>query len=265
MWSAMMSARSLRSMPRTERPSDCMVDPAALDVEVDFTAVAPAVDECLCGPGHVAAEIADVVFGEYRLQCALARPPRLVGQDEQAVARHMPHFLVDDASLGECVVAAQHVADPVGRMTATIGGTDHFGAELDARDGAAGVAYHFLPGVESSHQLHQLPKRQRVLRRQRQRADVKCLGGHRIHVAVQLRVSPSPFIMTRAGHHPQPVRAEPQRGELIGCRAVGPHRNDGRVIADRLGTVRELVPDRGAGLVVVIPLDQSTPRCRCRG
>ena len=88
--------------------------PAAFDVEVDIAAVAPAIDECLCGPGYVAAVIADIVFREDRLQRALARSPRLVGQDEQAVPRHMPHFLVNDASFREGVIAPQHVADPIG-------------------------------------------------------------------------------------------------------------------------------------------------------
>ncbi len=199
MWSAMTSARSLRSIPRTERPKRLHGHPAAFDVEVDIAAVTPAINECLRGPGYVAAEIADVLFGEYRLQCALARQPRLVGQDEQAVPGHMPHFVVDDASLRERVVATQHVADAVGRGDRHDRRDQPLRAELHARDRAACVAYHFLPGVESSHQLHQLPKRQRVLRRQRQRADVGCLGDHRTHVAVQLRVSPSPFIMTVPG------------------------------------------------------------------
>ena len=88
--------------------------PAALHVEVNVTAIAPAVDEHLRRPGHLATETADVLFGEHRLQCALARTPLLVGQDEQAVARHVLDFLMDDASLGEGVVASQHVADPVG-------------------------------------------------------------------------------------------------------------------------------------------------------
>ena len=41
--------------------------PAALYVEVDFTAVAKSVDECLCCPRHLATKTADVRFGEYRL------------------------------------------------------------------------------------------------------------------------------------------------------------------------------------------------------
>ena len=172
---------------------------ATFNVEVDVAAVTPAVDERLRGPGHIAAEIADVVFGEDRLQCALARPPRLGGQDEQAVPRHVPHFLMNDAPLRDGVVATQHVADALGRGDRHDRRNQPFRPELDPRYVTAGVAYHFLPGVESSHQLHQLPKRQRILRRQRQRADVARLGGRRIHVAVQVRVSPSPFIITVPG------------------------------------------------------------------
>lgn len=58
---------------------------AAFGVEVDRAAVTPAVDGVLRGPGHVAAERPHVLFGEHRLQRALAGPPFRVGQHEQAV------------------------------------------------------------------------------------------------------------------------------------------------------------------------------------
>jgi hypothetical protein len=54
----------------------------------------------------VAAEGADVVFGEDRLQCAFARQPLLGWQDEQAVACQVPHFLVDVAPLGQRILAS---------------------------------------------------------------------------------------------------------------------------------------------------------------
>ncbi len=88
--------------------------PSTVDVEVDFPTLRPAVAQRLRGPRHVTTEVADVRLGEDRLQCPLSGQPRLVAQDEQAVARQMLHFLVHDASLGGRVVAAQHVADTAG-------------------------------------------------------------------------------------------------------------------------------------------------------
>ena len=72
-------------------------DSAALHVEIDIAAGRPTVDEMLCRPRHVPAEVADVVLREHRLQSPLTGAPLLVGQDEQTVACHVPHFVMDDA------------------------------------------------------------------------------------------------------------------------------------------------------------------------
>ena len=151
-------------------------DPAALQVEIDITAVRPTINELLCGPRHVAAEVSHVVLGEHGLQGPLARSPLLVGQDEQAVARHVPHFVVNDAPLRGCIAAAQNVAHRARGHHRHDRRNQVLGPELDSGDGSTGVADHFLSGVEPSHQLHQLPDRQRVLRHQRQGADVDVRG-----------------------------------------------------------------------------------------
>ena len=152
-------------------------DPAALDVEVDFTAVAANGRRTLCGLGHLTAEVSDVVFGEHRLQCAscagaIARWAGRTGCRPPCcrTSSWMTHRS-ENASL-----RASTSRIPLGDITATIGGNSHFGSELDPGDRAAGVADHFLSGVERPHHLHQLPDRQRVLRRQRQGADVECRG-----------------------------------------------------------------------------------------
>ena len=119
-------------------------DPAALHVEVDFTSVTPAVDECLCRPGHVAAEIPHVLFGEHRLQGTLTGPPQFVGQHEQAVPRHASDFLVDDAPLREGVIATQHVADPIGRHDGHDRRKRPLRTELHTCHGSACVADHLL-------------------------------------------------------------------------------------------------------------------------
>ena len=128
------------------------------------------------------------MFGEDRLQCAFARQPLLGWQDEQAVACQVPHFLVDVAPLGQRILASQHVVDPGGRGDQNDGRDKPLRAQLDSGYQPAGVAQQLLPGVENPHRLHQLPIRQRVLRRQRQRSHV----GH----ACQLSTSPSPFVIT---------------------------------------------------------------------
>ena len=223
--------------------------PPAVDVEVDFPTVRPAFAQRVGSARHVTAEVADVRLGEDRLQGPLAGQPRLVGQDEQAVARQVLHFLVHDAPLGGCVVAAQHVADPAGREHRHHRGRQPLRAELNAGDSAARVAQHLLPCVEIRYRPQQLPNRQRVLRGQRQRADV----AHEC----QSRTSPSPCVITVPGITLSRYGTEPQCGECVGCRAVLPHRNDPRVVAHRLGAVGELVPHRFSGFVVGVPLHEA--------
>ena len=174
--------------PQNRAPERLHGDPAALHVQIEVTAIGPTVDELLCRPGHVAAEVADVVLGEHRLQRALAGPPLIVRKDEQAVACDLPHFFVNDAPLGGRVGTAQHVTHTVGRHHRHDRRKQFLRSELDPGDGAAGVADHFLTGVEPAHQCHQLPERQRILRRQRQGADV----AHEC----QSRTSPSPLVIT---------------------------------------------------------------------
>ncbi len=62
---------------------------------------------------------------------------------------------------------------------------------VNAGDGAARVAQHFLAGVEIPYRPEQLPHRQGILRGQRQRADV----AHEC----QSRTSPSPCVITVPG------------------------------------------------------------------
>ena len=223
--------------------------PAAVDVEVDFATVRPAFAQRLRRVRHVAAEVADVRLGEDRLQCTLAGQPRLVGQDEQAVARQVLHFFVHDAPLGGRVVAAEHVANPAGREHRHDRRRQPLRAELNAGDGAARVAQHLLSGVEIAHRPQQLPNRQRVLRRQRQRADV----AHEC----QSRTSPSPCVITVPGITLSRYGVSRSAANCVGRRAVLPHRDDRRVVADRLWAVGELVPHRFSGLVVGVPLDEA--------
>ena len=145
---------------------------------------------------------------------------------------------------------------PLGEKTATTGGTQPRRAQLDAGDGAAGVAEQFLTGVESPHRLHQLPIRQRIVRRQRQRADV----AH----ACQLQHLALALGHHGARHHPESVGAQPQRRERVGGRPVSPHRDDVRVVADGLGAGGEFLPHRRAGFVIGVPLHHGSRRCRCR-
>ena len=170
-------------------------------------------------------------------------------QDEQAVARQVLHFLVHDAPLGGRVVAAQHVADSAGREHRHDRRRQPLRAELNAGDGAARVAQHLLSGVEVSHRPQQLPNRQRVLRCQRQRADV----AHEC----QSRTSPSPCVITVPGITLSRYGAQPQRGECVGRRAVLPMRDDRRVVTHRLWAVGEPVPHRFSGLVVGVPLNEA--------
>ncbi len=249
MCSAITSSRSFRSRPRTERPSDRMVTRLQSTSRSTSPLSRPAFAQRLSRMRHMAAEIADVRLGEDRLQCALAGQPRIVGQNEQAVARQVLHLFVHDAPLGERVVAAKHVADPARREHGHDGRRQPLRTELNAGDGAACVAQHFLSGVEIPHRPEQLPNRQRVLRGQRQCADV----AHEC----QSRTSPSPCVITVPGITLSRYGAQPQRGECVGRRAVLPHRDDRRVVAHRLGAVGELVPHRFSGLVVGVPLDEA--------
>ncbi len=107
---AITSARSLRSTPRTERPKRLHRQPAGLQVQIDVAAVAPAIDEHLRRVGHVAAEGADVLLGEHRLQCALAWAPLLIGQDEEAVPRRVPGPL-----RGRCTAPSRRHCGPARR------------------------------------------------------------------------------------------------------------------------------------------------------
>jgi len=84
----------------TQRPQR---QPAAFCVEVDFAGVRPAVGDRVCGPGHLAAEVADAVLGKDRLQRAPAGQPSVMGNDEKVRPQQLSHFLMDLISFHKCV------------------------------------------------------------------------------------------------------------------------------------------------------------------
>ena len=173
--SAIASARSLRSRPEHRAAQRPHRHPSALDVEVDLCRRRAIRRRRLGGTGHVATETADVLPGEHRLQGPLARHPRLVGQDEQAVARQVAYLLVHDAPLGRCVVAAQHVADGVGRedrhqrRQQPCWGPSCMRLTGRRRRGSA-----TCPVSSVRTALTKSRRRQRVARGQRQRRDASC-------------------------------------------------------------------------------------------
>ena len=234
-------------MPSTERPSDCMVSRRHSMSRSTSTAVTPAVDEGLRRLGHVAAEAADVLFGEHRLQCAFARhatarwagrtgcrPPCAAPRRGRCTARD------------EGVVACQaRRAIPSGENTATSGGTSHFGPSCTRVTGRRASRISSCPVSKRPHRLQQLPDRQRVLRRQRKCADVE-RRGHRTdhHAARGAPIGDALFRISHSGPaegcSPRPsssrCRASPaaDRGvsrSTANCSDVGPsapHRDDRR-------------------------------------
>jgi hypothetical protein len=88
------------------------------------------------------------MLGEDRLKRPLAGPPLLVGQHEKAVARQIPHLVVDDAPLGKRVGAAQHVAHRGRREHRHDRREQFLRPELDAGHRPARVADRLLACVE---------------------------------------------------------------------------------------------------------------------
>ena len=179
---AMTSARSLRSIPRTERPNDCMAtrrhsmsrstSPPSGQLSTNCCA---ALDMwppnfrtfCLVNTGCNAR-----LRGRH---CSLGSTNRL----SPAMFRTSSWMTQrsEDASLRPSTSRMR-----VGRHHRHDRREQLFRPELNPGDRPTGVADHLLPGVERPHQLHQLPDRQRVLRHQRQGADVErvrsCIDHH---------------------------------------------------------------------------------------
>ena len=93
-----------RAAERSQRES------AALGVEVDLLAVAPAGGDHVGGLSHVPAEGANVLFGEDRLQGAPTGQPGIVFEREKARTEQGAHLVVGGRPLGGAAGPAENVA-----------------------------------------------------------------------------------------------------------------------------------------------------------
>jgi len=93
------------------RAAECSQrESAALGVDVDLLAVAPARGYHVGGLSHVPAEGANVLFGEDRLQGAPTGQPGIVFEREKARPEQVTRFVVGRSSLGGVAGVAENVA-----------------------------------------------------------------------------------------------------------------------------------------------------------
>jgi hypothetical protein len=147
---------------------------AALGVQVDCRAVAPAVDHRLGGRRHVAGVARDALFGEHRLQGAAPRQPLAVRQVQQVTAHQPVHLdrARHPASVCDLVRAAQHVPGALRRGDQHRRREKPFGRQHETGDGAARIEELLEPVDEGPHGPELLPVGQRIFRRQRQFGNV---------------------------------------------------------------------------------------------
>ena len=147
---------------------------AAFGVQIDWSAVAPAIDHGLRSRGHVPGVAPDPQFGEHRLKGASPRHPFLVRQDQQ-IATHQTAQLNRgrrSAAIGNLVSTAQNVARSLRRCDQHHRREKPFGPEHNSGDGAPGVEQLLVPIDQRPYGPELVPVRQRILRRQGQGGDV---------------------------------------------------------------------------------------------
>ncbi len=93
------------------RAAECSQrESAALGVEIDLLAVAPARGDHVGGLSHVPAEGANVLFGEDRLQRTPTGQPGIMFEREKACTEQVTHLVVGGLRSAELPVPTKNVA-----------------------------------------------------------------------------------------------------------------------------------------------------------